>query len=77
MDELEANLEKKNFNRIIFVFPPHILGYVRDEMSTTLEKLVTAEIHNDLTRVPSQQIFEEMRSVLLPPEPLKAQVGIR
>ncbi|MBL6934747.1 MAG: host attachment protein [Alphaproteobacteria bacterium] len=62
---LEAGLRKKNFDRLVLVASPAMLGDLREGLSSQLASLVAAEINKDLTHKNAAQLAQHLGSVLI------------
>lgn len=55
---------RKEFQRLILVAPPKILGALRANLDSHAKKLVAGEIHHDLVRTPVSEIERHLAKVL-------------
>jgi protein required for attachment to host cells len=81
VDRVLNNVQQRQseglFNSIIFICPPRILGIFRKKASKNLLNFSKAQIPKDLVHTSPIKIFEKLRSVLLPLEHLKMELGVR
>ncbi len=66
LDQVEKDFNEKLFDQLIITCPPRILGKVRKILPASLKKVLVHELDKDLTHSPSEQIFDEVKSYLLP-----------
>lgn len=57
---LERAHAQGRFDQLVLVASPEFLGVLRGEMDAQLDKLVTRELDKDYTRLPPQQLREQM-----------------
>lgn len=62
---LETALRKKDFDRLVLVAPPAMLGDLRAELSSQVASRVEAEIKKDLTHDNTAQLARHLGSVLV------------
>ncbi len=55
---------KHLFQRLVLVAPPHFLGDLRAELSTTVTKGLVGSIHHDWTKVPPRELAARVRKEL-------------
>lgn len=48
IQRLEKIAQQSNFDQVLFIVEPQILGYIRKNLSSNIRKLVTKEIAKDL-----------------------------
>jgi len=59
---LKALHNKRHFERLILIAPPHFLGLLRKELHQPLDQLVERTIHKDLTTASVEDIIDCIKS---------------
>ena len=62
--KLKQAFEEKAFDRLVIVASPHILGLLRQQLSTEIMAHVIAEIPKDLTRYPADILLTHLQEKL-------------
>ncbi len=57
---LDAAHGKNEFDHLVIVAPPIMLGNLRKKLSTGLRKLVVDEVDKDLTKIPNDEILQHL-----------------
>lgn len=63
-DYLQTRFEAHDFDRLIIVAGPHMLGKLRKALPEDVAKAVTAEIDKDLTRIPIKDLPRHLQDVI-------------
>jgi protein required for attachment to host cells len=61
---IEERLTEKAFDRLILVAPPVTLGDIRSALSKPVKERVAAELDNDLTNTPVDELPKRLAAVL-------------
>lgn len=61
---LERHAAKGSYDRLIIAAPPQSLGDLREALSPSVRKVVSAELNKDLTHVPIGDLANHLGSVL-------------
>ncbi len=61
---VKEGLNAHSFEQLVLVAPPKALGQLRDELDPQAAKLVTSELHKDLTHLTPHQLGEHLQDVL-------------
>ncbi len=61
---IKGGLDQHAFEQIILVAPPKALGDLRADLDPRALKLVTSELHKDLTHLSPHQLGEHLQGVL-------------
>lgn len=62
---LENNLNKKKFDQLALVAPPHFLGELRKALPGGLKNCIKAELHKDFpTYMKDEEVFEHLSAGL-------------
>ena len=61
---LDDARKKNAFDRLVVVAPPEALGNLRSELSEELQRMVTAELNKDLTKVPVRDLADFLGEVM-------------
>ena len=61
---IDKRLAENAFDRLILVAPPVTLGDLRAALSKPVRERVSAEIDNDLTKIPVEELPSHLASVL-------------
>ena len=65
VDVLTAHLEAKEFDRLILVAPPKMLGDLRQAIGQGLRAHITGEVGQDLTKVPNSEVADHLAGVVV------------
>lgn len=57
---LETASGDDQFDSLVIVAPPTMLGNIRKAMSQRVRKLVVAEFHKDLTKIPNHEVLKHL-----------------
>lgn len=63
-DELDDALKKKRFERLVLAAAPGLMGYLRQQLDTTVKATIWVEIDKDFTHLPLDKLFEVLESHL-------------
>lgn len=66
---LDQAMRSKSFDRWVLVAPPHVLGMVKNELTSELQKHLMASVDKDLTHLDTPNLAERLRdAVRIPAE---------
>ncbi|MGI9380221.1 MAG: host attachment protein [Methyloligellaceae bacterium] len=60
IDLLQTRLAKREFDRLLVVAPPEMLGDLRDNYSPQILKCLIGEVDKDLTAMPTEKIPQQI-----------------
>ncbi|MBL0371611.1 host attachment protein [Rhizobium sp. KVB221] len=63
-ETLEAHLRDKAFSKLAVIAAPKMLSHLRNSFSDSVKKTVFAEVAKDLTKLPSKELQEAVRTLL-------------
>ena len=61
---VEQRLAENAFDRLVLVAPPVTLGDLRDALSSSVRQRVLAELDNDLTNTPKEELPKHLAAIL-------------
>ncbi len=61
---LDSSEKKKEFNHLVLIAPPVILGKIRPYLTKNVEKCIVAEIDKELTRMPERELYDYLANML-------------
>ncbi len=61
---LEKHRTQNDFDELVIIAPPKMLGYLRDAMPEPLKKLVRREVDKDLTRLSIHELRQRLAEFL-------------
>ena len=63
-DQLHQYVEAKDFDRLVLVAPPTMLGYLRKSLGSDVTAKLIAEVDKDLTKVPNEDLATHLQAVI-------------
>lgn len=63
-DAMSDRLQRKEFDRLVVVAPPTMLGELRSRMPEPLRAAVSSEVDKDLTKIPDHEIGSHLEDVI-------------
>jgi protein required for attachment to host cells len=61
---IEERLAENAFDRLVLVAPPVTLGDLRSALSKSVKERVSAELDNDLTNTPIEELPKHLAAIL-------------
>lgn len=62
-DILAERLAARDYERLVLVAPPELLGDLRKALTESVQAVVVAEVPKDLTKVPDKDILQHLTDV--------------
>jgi protein required for attachment to host cells len=62
--QLQGCVEKKEFDRLVIVAPPAMLGDLRKYLTNEVAVKIVAEVDKDLAKIPNDEISSHLANVV-------------